>query len=67
MFFIDSETCTACGSCKDSCPCDAIEDLGDFYSINPDACLECGACYDTCEFGSIFEADDANAIPKQDV
>ena len=24
MFAIDKDLCTACGECKDCCPCDAI-------------------------------------------
>ena len=55
MFVIDPDTCTACDSCMDACPCDAI------------LCVDCGACMDVCEFGSIFEVDEADIIPKKDV
>ncbi len=49
---IDPELCTACGSCKDECPVDAIS-AGDVYSIDPDSCIECGACEATCPVEAI--------------
>lgn len=67
MFFIDTDTCTDCGSCLDACPCDAIiRDEEGHLLIDPDLCVECGACYDVCEFNSIFEAP-LEEIPKKDV
>ncbi len=66
MFFIDTDTCTACDCCIDACPCDAIIIVDGQHTIDPELCVECGACYDACEFGSIFESD-LESIPKQDV
>jgi ferredoxin len=44
---IDPDLCTACGSCIDECPVEAISE-GDVYVIDPDACTDCGACADVC-------------------
>jgi NAD-dependent dihydropyrimidine dehydrogenase PreA subunit len=46
-FKIDPENCTACGSCTDECPVDAIS-AGDVYTIDPDVCIDCGACESVC-------------------
>ncbi|MDT3662133.1 MAG: 4Fe-4S binding protein [Anaerobiospirillum sp.] len=67
MFVIDPDTCTACDSCMDACPCDAISVVDGVHTIDPDLCVDCGACMDVCEFGSIFEVDEADIIPKKDV
>ena len=60
MFVIDPDTCTACDSCMDACPCDAISIVDGVHTIDPDLCVDCGACMDVCEFGSIFEVDEAD-------
>lgn len=44
---IDPDLCTACGSCIDECPTEAISE-GDVYVINPDICTDCGDCADVC-------------------
>ncbi len=67
MFAIDKDLCTACGECKDCCPCDAItehEEEG-YSSIDPDLCADCGACLDVCEFNAIFEYDPSLEIPHK--
>lgn len=46
-FKIDPENCTACGTCIDECPVDAIS-AGDTYTIDPDVCIDCGACESVC-------------------
>ena len=51
MFVIDKELCSACGDCKDACPCDAIVEHDTYCEIDPDLCAECGACQDVCERG----------------
>ena len=43
MAYKISEDCTACGSCIDECPVEAISE-GDIYKIDPDVCTDCGAC-----------------------
>lgn len=68
MFAIDPDVCTACGTCKDSCPCDAISETPEGpYLIDPDMCADCGACFDVCEFNAIFEYDDSAQIPHKEV
>ena len=44
MFVIDPDTCTACDSCMDACPCDAISIVDGVHTIDPDLCVDCGAC-----------------------
>lgn len=51
-----SDKCTACGSCKDVCPVDAITEGEAKYTIDPDVCIDCGACVDACPVEAIVEA-----------
>ena len=48
-----SDKCTACGTCKPSCPAEAIQEGKDKYQINPDTCIDCGVCVDTCPVQAI--------------
>ena len=41
MAYKISDDCTACGTCIDECPVEAISE-GDIYKIDPDACTDCG-------------------------
>jgi ferredoxin len=52
MAYVISDDCTACGTCMDECPADAISE-GDIYTIDPDACTDCGACADVCPVEAI--------------
>ncbi len=52
MAYIINEDCTACGTCIDECPVEAISE-GDIYKINPDICTDCGACADVCPVEAI--------------
>lgn len=54
MAFTISDECTACGTCMDECPSDAIKE-GDIYVITK-ACTECGTCMDACPVGAISES-----------
>lgn len=54
MAYKITDECTACGSCADSCPAEAIKQ-GDKYSIDADLCIDCAACVDTCPLGAIVE------------
>jgi ferredoxin len=47
--------CTACGTCIDECPVEAISP-GDIYSIDPELCTDCGTCADACPTGAINPA-----------
>jgi ferredoxin len=49
-----TKDCTACGSCIDECPVEAISE-GDPYKIDPDVCTDCGTCVDACPVGAIVE------------
>ncbi|MFI3315375.1 MAG: 4Fe-4S binding protein [Rikenellaceae bacterium] len=49
---IDSGSCTACGTCIDECPVEAISS-GDVYSIDASACTDCGTCADVCPVEAI--------------
>ncbi len=52
MSYKISEDCTACGTCIDECPVDAISE-GDIYVIDPDVCTDCGSCADVCPVEAI--------------
>lgn len=56
MAYIISDDCTACGSCINECPVDAISE-GDIYVIDPDVCIDCAACAEVCPVEAISEAD----------
>lgn len=55
---IETETCTACGSCEDVCPNKAITHKGKVFSINAKKCKDCEGdfdvpqCEDVCQSGS---------------
>jgi ferredoxin len=49
-----TDKCTACGSCKESCPAEAIKE-GEKYTIDADLCIDCGSCVDTCPVKAIIE------------
>ena len=52
MAYIINDDCTACGTCIDECPVEAISE-GDIYKIDPDLCTDCGACADVCPVEAI--------------
>ena len=52
MAHVISDECTACGSCINSCPVEAIKE-GDTYSIDGSVCIDCGACVDECPVSAI--------------
>ncbi|OQA00376.1 MAG: Ferredoxin [Bacteroidetes bacterium ADurb.Bin408] len=52
MAYKISEDCTACGSCIDECPVEAISE-GDIYKIDPEICTDCGSCADVCPVEAI--------------
>ena len=55
MAYKISDDCTACGTCIDECPVEAISE-GDIYVIDPDLCIDCGACADVCPVEAIHPA-----------
>lgn len=52
MAYKITDDCTACGTCIDECPVDAISE-GDIYVIDPDICTDCGSCADVCPVEAI--------------
>lgn len=56
MAYIISDQCTACGTCIDECPVEAISE-GDIYKIDPELCTDCGACADVCPVEAISQED----------
>ena len=55
MAYVINDDCTACGTCIDECPVEAISE-GDIYKIDPDECTDCGACADVCPVEAIHPA-----------
>ena len=53
MAYKINDDCTACGTCIDECPVEAISE-GDIYKIDPDVCTDCGACVSECPVSAIF-------------
>ncbi len=49
---IDEEKCTACGSCVDVCPVDALKIDGK-AKVDENECIDCGTCVDECPEGAI--------------
>ena len=47
MAYVINDDCTACGTCIDECPVEAISE-GDI-----DLCTDCGACADVCPVEAI--------------
>ena len=44
---VDEEKCTACGTCVEACPVEAIK-LGAKAKIDEENCIDCGTCVDEC-------------------
>lgn len=49
---ISKDMCTACGTCIDECPVEAISP-GDVYVIDASVCVDCGSCADVCPVQAI--------------
>jgi len=49
---IEEEKCTACGSCAEQCPADAIT-VKDYAVIDENACIGCAQCIAVCPEGVI--------------
>ncbi len=48
-----TDDCIACGTCKDECPVDAINEGSEKYEIDPFFCMDCGACAEQCPVNAI--------------
>jgi len=53
MAYKITDDCTACGTCIDECPVEAISE-DDIYVIDPELCTDCGACADVCPVEAII-------------
>ena len=60
----DSEKCTACGTCIDRCPTEALA-MGDedVPVLNSDLCIGCGVCATGCDFEAITLVERAGILP----
>jgi NAD-dependent dihydropyrimidine dehydrogenase PreA subunit len=45
---IDKEKCTACETCMDECPAQAISMNSDKAHVNNELCVDCASCVDVC-------------------
>jgi len=52
-----TDECTACGTCMESCPSEAIKEGDPKYSIDPEVCIDCGVCVDECPANAIVEVE----------
>jgi NADH:ubiquinone oxidoreductase subunit F (NADH-binding)/(2Fe-2S) ferredoxin/Pyruvate/2-oxoacid:ferredoxin oxidoreductase delta subunit len=53
-YFIDTDKCTGCGTCRQACIYDAISGVKkEAYKINPELCRKCGICRSECKFEAI--------------
>ncbi|MBQ0016230.1 MAG: 4Fe-4S binding protein [Bacteroidales bacterium] len=50
MAYKITDSCVACGTCKDNCPVGAISE-GEIYKIDPEVCVSCGTCASVCPMG----------------
>ncbi|CAB5107003.1 Iron-sulfur cluster-binding protein [Olavius algarvensis associated proteobacterium Delta 3] len=44
----DPESCTACGTCIDQCPVEALSMIEDLPEVDPDICISCFCCQEIC-------------------
>jgi ferredoxin len=52
----DPESCTACGSCVETCPREAIT-LDGTAVIDPSICTGCGLCVNDCAYDALALAE----------
>jgi len=57
MAYVITDECSACGSCAEACPIDAISEGEEKYEIDADECVDCGACEDACPLDAIQPGD----------
>jgi len=55
MAYVISDKCTACGSCKEICPVEAISEGKTQYTIDAEKCIDCGNCTGECPVDAISE------------
>jgi ferredoxin len=57
VYKVDIEKCSACESCIEICPTEAISLVDGHAYIDPDECIECGSCLAECPEEAIYEVD----------
>lgn len=62
---VNRETCTACHTCADRCPVDAIE-IEEYAMVDDNRCLGCGVCVPTCSTESVALARRSQAEKSQE-
>jgi heterodisulfide reductase subunit A-like polyferredoxin len=45
---VEEDRCTACETCVDECPAQAITMNKDKANVNKELCVDCGSCVDVC-------------------
>jgi NAD-dependent dihydropyrimidine dehydrogenase PreA subunit len=50
---VDSETCTGCESCVDTCPVEAISMQDDVAVVDAETCTDCESCVEVCPVEAI--------------
>jgi NAD-dependent dihydropyrimidine dehydrogenase PreA subunit len=48
------DRCTACETCVDECPAQAITINNDKAKVNKELCVECASCVDVCPSEAIY-------------
>ena len=56
---IDTDECSACGICVDTCAQSVLDIVGDSAeAVNEDSCIGCYDCVEECPMGAIDIEDD---------
>ena len=50
---VDTETCSGCGECVETCPLDSIELKDDVATVDDETCADCGECVEVCPVEAI--------------
>ncbi len=53
MSYKITDDCIMCGTCKEGCPAEAIEEGDPKYAIDGGKCTDCGSCADVCPVEAI--------------
>lgn len=56
---IDTDECSGCGICVDTCPNGVLDISGSVaFVANEDSCSGCGECMEECPLGAIVVDED---------